>query len=196
MACSLSTAYCGVEAGHIQPGETVAIVGLGAVGLCMVLAASAEGAKEIIGIDTVQRRRDKAVELGATSVGSPLDSEWMESKNGAADVVLVATANPKAMETAPFLARKAGRIIVIGSQLSATLPFERMAGYALHLHATWSKIGGAYMEKVVGLVTDGRMDAAALENLVTHVIPLGEIERAFQLFSDYEAGATKIGIEA
>ena len=193
MACALSTGFCGVEVSRVLPTETVTILGLGAVGLCMVLSV-ATGARKIIGADSVPFRCRKALELGAAETGNPLDKAWIHSHEAAADVVLVATANPAAMETAAFLARKSGRITVIGSQTSATLPFERMAGFGLHLHATWSMLGSRYMEKIVDLVSSGIIQARRLESLVTHRLPLSEIHRAFELFRDYDQGPLKIVI--
>ena len=98
------------------------------------------------------------------------------------------------METAVFLARKGGRIIVIGSQQDAKVPFGRVAEFGLHLHATYSMIGDSYMKKIVDQVSSGRIDAHQLESLLTHQLPLAQIHRAFELFSNYDAAAIKIGI--
>jgi threonine dehydrogenase-like Zn-dependent dehydrogenase len=195
MACSLSTGGYGVRLSNIGPADTVMILGLGAVGLCMVLYAAASGPRQIIAVDTLAYRRDWAVACGAHEVGDPTDERWLRAKQGSADVVLIATANPEAVATAVFAARKAGRITVISSQQLAEVPFERFDHYGLHLTGTWSMIGGDYMAEVVADVASGRIAAGQLERLVTHVFPLGQIQQAYDLFASYAAGVVKIAIK-
>lgn len=194
MACALSTGAYGVETSSIRATDTVMILGLGAVGLSMVLSAVAEKAQRVIGADSVAYRRDKALELGAHEVGDPTDEQWAASRRGAADVVLIATANPKAVETAVYMAAKGGRITVMGSQLAAQIPFERFDQYGLHLFGTWSMIGGNFMEKIVEKVASGTIDARKLESLITHVLPLDRIKQAYELFSSYSDNVIKIAV--
>lgn len=194
MVCSLSTGAYGVEVTSVGPADTVMILGLGAVGLSMVLTAVANKAQKVIGIDSVAHRRDKALQFGADEVGDPTDEQWMHSRRAAADAVLIATANPKAVETAVYMAAKGGRITVIGSQLDANVPFERVDQYGLHLFGTWSMLGGDYMERVVERVASGEIDARKLESMITHVIPLEQIKQAYELFSSYSDGVIKIAI--
>jgi len=194
IACSLSTGAYGVQASSISTADTVMVLGLGAVGLSMILSATADKAGRIIGVDSVAHRRDKALQLGADEVGDPADEQWMDARRATADVVLIATANPKAVHTAVYMAAKGGRITVIGSQLSAHVPFERFDQYGLHLFGTWSMLGADYMEKLVEKVASGRIDARKLESLVTHVLPLEQIKQAYELFSSYSDGVIKIAI--
>jgi len=195
MACALSTGAYGVEVGSIRATDTVMILGLGAVGLCMVLSALAEKAERVIGVDSVPYRRDKALELGAHEVGDPTDEQWADSARGTVDVVLIATANAKAVETTVYMAAKGGRITVIGSQLAAQIPFVRFDQYGLHLFGTWSMIGGNFMEKIVEEVASGTIDARKLEGLVNHVLPLDKIKEAYELFSSYSDNIIKIAVK-
>lgn len=194
MSCSLSTATYGVEMSSIGAADTVMILGLGAVGLSMVLCGRADRPEKIIGVDSVAYRRDKALQLGAHEVGDPTDEQWLRSRQATADVVMIAAANPKAVETAVYAARKGGRITVIGSQLTAELPFDRFDSHGLHLFGTWSMIGGDYMDKIVENVVSGRIEARKLESLVTHILPLEQIKEAYELFTSYSDGAIKIAI--
>jgi threonine dehydrogenase-like Zn-dependent dehydrogenase len=195
MACSLSTGSYGVQVSAIRSTETVAVLGLGAVGLSMVLAAAAGKAGRIIGMDSIVYRRDTALALGAHEVGDPTNRDWLRSRDAAADIVLIATANPHAVETAVSLCRKGGRITVIGSQQTAPLPFGRFDCYGLHLFGTWSMIGGAYMDTVVHDVASGRIGARKLEGLVTHVFPLDQVQRAYELFDSHGERAIKIAVQ-
>lgn len=194
MACSLSTGAYGVEMSAISTADTVMVLGLGAVGLSMVLSAVPDKPEKIVGVDAVKYRRDKAVQFGAHEVGDPADEQWLQSRQATADVVLIATANPKAIETAVYMARKGGRIVVIGSQVSARLPFERFDQYGLHLFGTWSMLGGDYMRRVVESVVLGRIERRQLESMVTHVFPLAQIKKAYELFSSYSDGVIKIAV--
>jgi len=193
-ACSLSTGAYGVEMSSISTADTVMILGLGAVGLSMVLRAAADRPAKIIGVDAVAPRRDKALDLGAHEVGDPTDEQWLRSKAATVDVVLIATANPKAVETAVNVAKKGARITVIGSQQSARVPFDRFVQNGLHLFGTFSMNGGDYMDKVVENVVSGRIEARKLESMVTHTLPLEQIREAYELFSSYSDGVIKIAI--
>lgn len=194
IACSLSTGAYGVKVSSIGTDDTVMVLGLGAVGLSMVLAAAAQGASRIIGVDALGYRREKALELGAHEVGDPTDEDWLSSRYGTADVVLIATANPQAVETAVYMAKKGGRITVIGSQLSAELPFARFDHYGLTLHGTWSMTGSDYMDKIVEAVVSRRIEADKLESMVTHTLPLERIKEAYELVASYSDGVIKVAI--
>src|SRR5213078_3685412 len=64
----MGTGYHAVVAAGLRPGDTCAVIGLGPVGLCAVMAARAAGAAHVLAIDTVDDRLEAARSLGATAV--------------------------------------------------------------------------------------------------------------------------------
>lgn len=67
------TAIAGVRRTRLELGESCLVVGLGPVGLMAIMAAKANGAMPVVGVDSVSARRDLALELGARSVLAPED---------------------------------------------------------------------------------------------------------------------------
>jgi len=109
----------GVRGGKIRFGDSVAVFGLGAIGLYAVHLARLSGGFPVIGVDPVVKRRDIAVALGATMVMDPsscdvrkavLDATEGEGARAAID----ATGTPKVISTLPDLTAEFGRIVVLG----------------------------------------------------------------------------------
>jgi len=103
---------------NIQAGETVAIFGLGGVGLCGIMGAKASGAEVIIGVDLEESKRKKAEELGATHTFDARDPE-LASKvadltRGGVDVAVELAGAIKAMEGAYSVLRRGGRLVTAG----------------------------------------------------------------------------------
>ncbi|EAQ04755.1 putative zinc-type alcohol dehydrogenase transmembrane protein [Pseudooceanicola batsensis HTCC2597] len=103
---------------RLQAGETVAVFGLGGVGLCGIMGARASGAEVVIGVDTVEAKRRKASELGATHVFDAADPE-LASKvadltRGGVDVAVELAGAVKALEGAYSVLRRGGRLITAG----------------------------------------------------------------------------------
>ncbi|MGH3026785.1 MAG: alcohol dehydrogenase catalytic domain-containing protein, partial [Gaiellaceae bacterium] len=72
LGCAVLTGVCAVlETARVRPGESVAVFGLGGVGLAAVIGAVLSGAAPILGVDPVSEKRDLALALGATAALSP-----------------------------------------------------------------------------------------------------------------------------
>lgn len=114
---------------NIQAGETVAIFGLGGVGLCGIMGAKASGAGVVIGVDLEESKRQKALELGATHVFDARDPE-LASKvadltRGGVDVAVELAGAIGAMEGAYSVLRRGGRLVTAGlSPAGAKFGFE------------------------------------------------------------------------
>ncbi|EUA73751.1 zinc-binding dehydrogenase family protein [Mycobacteroides abscessus subsp. bolletii 1513] len=70
--CAMLTGFGAVtHTASVRPGDSVAVLGLGGVGLAVVMSAAAAGAGEVLAIDPVPAKRELALELGATSACAP-----------------------------------------------------------------------------------------------------------------------------
>jgi S-(hydroxymethyl)glutathione dehydrogenase/alcohol dehydrogenase len=113
MGCAIPTGVgASLRSAEVQPGDSVAIIGCGAVGLSALLGAIIGGAAELIAVDPMSERRAFALSLGATSAMSP--EEFSESKRDL-DVVIDAVGAPQTVATAWRAARRGGTITVVGA---------------------------------------------------------------------------------
>lgn len=141
----LSLLGCGITTGHgavvnvaqVQPGQSVAVVGLGHLGQWMVQAAKVAGAGRIIGVDVVPGRRQLAMSLGATHAVDPAAADPVEqvkalTSGRGADVVLEAAGPELAVQQAVMMSRRAGTVVLTGvQQFQATVSLPQLA-IAIH----------------------------------------------------------------
>src|SRR3569833_2385216 len=119
LADSLPTGYeVGVLAGRVRPGDTVAVVGAGAVGLAAILTTGLWGASRVIAVDSNKFRLEKALEFGATDAfeaGPDTRSDVLGLTDGlGVDVAIEAVGYPETLLTAASLVRPGGRIANVG----------------------------------------------------------------------------------
>ena len=118
------TAYHAIADGGFEPGASVAVLGLGPVGLCSVQVARAAGASLVVAVDTVEERLRVAETLGATAVhlteGDPRAAVEGADRGRGVDRSVDAVGHPDALDLACRLARKAGTVSVTVSTPSAS----------------------------------------------------------------------------
>lgn len=106
------------NAAQVRPGQRVAVIGLGGVGLNAVIAARISGASEIIGIDINESKFALAKELGCTHTLSATAPDLVEQAraltNGGVDFAFEVTGNKNAMQSAIASTRKGGQVICVG----------------------------------------------------------------------------------
>lgn len=94
-----------------RPGESVMVVGLGGVGMAALLAAAAFGEGDIVAVDGVAAKRDRALELGASRA---LDPGGLASSGITCDIVVEAAGNVRAFEAALAATAPGGRTVTVG----------------------------------------------------------------------------------
>ena len=114
----LGTGYHAIDAGGVRPGDSVAVLGLGPVGLCAVQVARAAGAGPVFAIDSVPARLEMARRFGAIAVHLTEANPREEIRRGTAgrgvDVTVDAVGHPDALDLAVRVTRKAGTVVAIG----------------------------------------------------------------------------------
>jgi S-(hydroxymethyl)glutathione dehydrogenase/alcohol dehydrogenase len=185
---------CGVATGAgaalnttpVQHGNSVAVIGLGGVGLAALMASSVRGAAEIIAVDPVASRREVALELGATHAVDPADGDVAKQikaitgKRGA-DIVFEAVGRPSTIETAIAATRRGGTTCVVG----AALPEDKVALSAYDLFMNGKTLVGCQYGSVVPardfplLLNLWRSGRLPLERLITRRVRLDEVNEAF-----------------
>jgi 2-desacetyl-2-hydroxyethyl bacteriochlorophyllide A dehydrogenase len=190
----MTTGYESV-ARAMRPGDTVAIVGAGPVGLCSAMAASALGAGKVIVVDKVVARLKEAESLGAIGVNAtdtaPADAVLDLTDWRGADVVVDAVGHPSALNSAITLIRSGGTLSIPGVYTEETmaLPFGE-----LYLKGVTIRMGVAhiteYMDEVIALTAAGKLKPSSI---ISHRMGLSEAPEAYRLFEAHEA--TKIVLD-
>jgi S-(hydroxymethyl)glutathione dehydrogenase/alcohol dehydrogenase len=118
MGCGITTGLGSVfHVAKVQPGQSVAIVGLGHLGLWMTQAAKVAGARKIIAVDPIGYRRELAGTLGATHVVDPSAEDPVAAvqaltEGRGADVVMEAATVTPAVRDAVLMSRRAGTVVL------------------------------------------------------------------------------------
>jgi alcohol dehydrogenase len=188
LADSLPTGYeVGVLAGRVRPGDTVAVVGAGAVGLAAVLTTGLWGASRVIAVDTNKFRLQKALEFGATDAvevgpGTVEDVRALTDGLGV-DVSIEAVGYPETLRTTAALVRPGGRIANIGVHgVPVELPMQEM--WIQNVTLTMGLVDTVSIPILLKMVASGRIPA---EKMGTHTFTFAEIDEAYDVFANAAA---------
>jgi 2-desacetyl-2-hydroxyethyl bacteriochlorophyllide A dehydrogenase len=184
----MGTGYHAVYESGVRPGDSVAVLGLGPVGLCAVQVAIAAGAGPVYAIDSVEARLAVARQFGAVPVHlteqRPRDEVRAGTEKRGVDVAIDAVGHPDALDMAVRLTRKAGRVFAIGVYAE---PCQ------VHMGLVWIKaltLGTghanviAHVDRVLGMLAAGTLDPSPL---VSAHMSLEEAPEAYALYDRREA---------
>eukprot|EP00051_Salpingoeca_urceolata_P026344 m.476973 g.476973 ORF g.476973 m.476973 type:complete len:379 (-) comp20713_c0_seq1:95-1231(-) len=192
LGCGISTGYGAVlNTADVEEGATVAVWGLGAVGLACIMGAAERKASKIIGVDINPSKFDKAKEFGATDFVNPKDlpegksvvQVLQEMTDGGLDYTFECIGNVHTMRDALEACHKGwGQSIIIGVAASgqeiSTRPFQLVTG------RVWkgTAFGGwKSRSSVPKLVDDYSAGKVKVDEFVSHTLPLSEVNKAFDL---------------
>jgi alcohol dehydrogenase len=199
LADILPTAFeCGVLNGRVEPGDTVAIVGAGPIGLAAIMTAKLFTPGKIVAIDLDDSRLAKAIEFGADIVINNGREDALarvqELTDGlGADVAIEAVGVPDTFELCTELIRPGGRVANVGVHgCAATLHLERL--WIRDVLITTGLVDTFTTPKLLKLIGDGRLDPTPF---ATHHFALDEAEQAYDVFGDAaRTGALKVVLAA
>jgi Zn-dependent alcohol dehydrogenase len=196
VGCAVTTGVGAVwRTAGVRPGDRVAVVGCGGVGLSAVLGAAAAGAGTIVAVDPVPARLDLARELGATDgvvwAGSAeaTAAAVADVSAGGVDYAIEASGRPEAMLAAFLSTRAHGAAVLIGIPAAdAILPLPALSIPRLERRVLGSLYGSSRPERDFPLTLElYRRGRLPLDRLVTHRMPLDEVGRAFELMRTGDA---------
>ena len=184
----MGTGYHAVAHADMKAGDSVAVLGLGPVGLCAVQSALAGGAAEVFAIDTVEQRLGLAAQFGATPLhlteDEPKRAVRAATEGIGADVVVDAVGDPGPLELAVSLARDAGTVSGIGAYAGrGEVPLGLAWLKGLQLRLGLANVI-AHVDRVLALLEAGKLDPAPM---VTHHMPLDQVAEAYELYDRREA---------
>ena len=185
LADIVPTAYeVGVLNGHVSPGDTVAVVGAGPIGLAAIMSARLFSPAHIVAIDLLQSRLDAAKQFGAdATVLADADPEAAvrELTQGlGADVVIEAVGVPDTFELCTRLVRPGGHLANVGVHGQPA---------TLHLESLWSKnvtittglVDTYSTPTLLQMVASGQLDTS---HFITHRFHLNDMMEAYDVFTN------------
>lgn len=179
--CGAGTA---VNTAQVRSGESVAVIGLGAVGLAALLGAKAAGAARISAVDRLEGKLPLALRLGATEAHLP-----ESASRGTFDHAIEASGTAEGFALAMALIRRGGRVTTLGlpgaeSQHSLKLAPLVADGVSIHGSYLGSCITRRDVPRFIELYRQGNLPASAL---VSHRIGLDHLNEALDRLGDGKA---------
>ncbi|MEM7132517.1 MAG: Zn-dependent alcohol dehydrogenase [Chloroflexota bacterium] len=197
---------CGVTTGvgasmntaEVQPGDKVAVIGTGGVGLNAVQGAAIAGASQIIAVDLEDRKLEFASSFGATDAVNPNDGDPVEAVLAltggvGVDYAIEVIGNVKTIEQAYGMVRRRGTVVIVGMDSND----KQIQTPAQDIVRTEKRMVGSYygscnpredMPKLLKLYDEGKLK---LDELITQTYRLDQINQAFE---HLEAGQNARGV--
>ena len=194
---------CGVTTGvgaviftaKVKPGDNVVVFGLGGIGLNVVQGAKLAGADMIVGVDINPGRRELAEKFGMTHFVNPKEvsgdivPHLVELTKGGADHSFECVGNPTLMRQALECAHKGwGKSTIIGvagaGQEISTRPFQLVTGRVWQGSAFGGARGRTDVPRIVDWYMEGKIN---IDDLITHILPLDQINEGFDLMTRGES---------
>jgi 2-desacetyl-2-hydroxyethyl bacteriochlorophyllide A dehydrogenase len=184
----MGTGYHAVAHAGMRAGDTVAVLGLGPVGLCAVQAALAGGAVRVFAIDSVAARLEMAASFGAAPIHlteeEPKRVVRAQTGGRGVDVVVDAVGDPAPLAMAISLCRDAGTVSGIGAYAGkGEVPLGLAWLKGLQLRLGLANVI-AHVDRVLALIEAGRLDPGPL---VTHHMKLDDAAEAYEIYDKREA---------
>lgn len=193
----LGIALHSVDLAHLQPGQTVAVLGAGPIGLLTAAVARAAGAGEVYLTEPLAYRREFAAGYIADAVFDPTSQDVVaaiKQRTGGrgVDVAFEAAGVAETPQQAAAVACAGGKVILIGIQADDQIVFN--ASTVRHKGLTIKSVRRMKhtYPRAIRLVQAGMVD---LQPLITHRFPLSRIGEAFELVSGYQDGVIKAVVE-
>jgi S-(hydroxymethyl)glutathione dehydrogenase/alcohol dehydrogenase len=194
---------CGVTTGlgavintaKVSPGDNVVVFGLGGIGLNVIQGARMAGAAMIVGVDINPKKRALAEKFGMTHFVNPREAagdlvpHLVSLTSGGADFSFECIGDVRTMRQALECCHKGwGTSVIIGvagaGQEIATRPFQLVTGRVWKGTAFGGARGRRDVPKIVDWYMDGKIN---IDDLITHTLPLAEINRGFDLMHEGES---------
>ena len=196
LGCGITTGIGAVlNTAKVEPGSTVAVFGMGGIGLSCVQGAVMAGASRIICVDINEDKFEMAKQLGATDFinpkkhGASIQDVIVELTDGGVDYSFECIGNTQVMRSALECCHKGwGKSVIIGvagsGQEISTRPFQLVTG------RQWmgTAFGGVKgRSELPGLVDDYLAGKIEIDSMITYSMPIEEINRAFDLMHEGKA---------
>lgn len=180
LGCAFLTAYGAVfNSARVSAGDVVAVYGVGGVGMAIVRLASIAGA-EVIAIDIVDEKLEKAKKLGARAVVNSAREDPVETikslTGGGVDIAFEAVGIPTTVRWAVESVKVGGKVIQVGIGSRVELDLNRLVIRGITIVGSYGARPRVDLPKILNLVKRGLVD---LKEFVTGIYKLEDFEKAF-----------------
>jgi (R,R)-butanediol dehydrogenase/meso-butanediol dehydrogenase/diacetyl reductase len=196
LAETLAVGVHALRRGRLVPGETVAVVGAGAVGLCAMQAALHGGARRVVVVEPDNARRQLARSLGAHLAVDAAETEWLEAIRDVTggpgpDLTVECGGRLASVTSAIAVTRRGGRLVLVGlPDRPGMLDFAALAAAEKEVIGSLSHVYDEDFAAAVDLLSDGRVQVDAL---ITHRLHLDEVvDHGFARLASGDRSAIKI----
>jgi 2-desacetyl-2-hydroxyethyl bacteriochlorophyllide A dehydrogenase len=175
---NLATGWAAAQRADIPPGGTVAVIGLGAVGLCALRCAQFQGAATVFAVDRVDGRLNRAATWGATPIKAPaVEAILAATKGRGADSVIDAVGTDASMTDALTAVRPGGTVSVVGVHDMNPFPLNALGCLirSITLRMTTAPVQRTWPE-LIPLLQSGRLD---VDGIFTTTLPLDEAAKGY-----------------
>ena len=175
---NLATGWAAAQRADIPFGGTVAVIGLGAVGLCALRCALLQGVATVFAVDRVVGRLDRAAEWGATPIKVPAVDAILAATGGrGADSVIDAVATDASLTDALNAVRPGGTVSVVGVHDMNPFPLDALGCLirSITLRMTTAPVQRTWPE-LIPLLQSGRLD---VDGIFTTTLPLDEAAKGY-----------------
>jgi threonine dehydrogenase-like Zn-dependent dehydrogenase len=184
----MGTGWFAANAANVKPGNTVAVVGDGAVGLLAVLSAKQMGAERIIAMSRHPSRQKLAREFGATDIVTERGAEGAarikDLTNGiGADAVLECVGTQESIQQAIQSARKGGYVSYVGVPHGVELNGEKLFRSHVHLHGGLAPVR-RFLPELIKLVWNGKISPGKVFDLI---LPLDQVAEGYRAMDERRA---------
>jgi S-(hydroxymethyl)glutathione dehydrogenase/alcohol dehydrogenase len=196
VGCAITTGVGAVwRTAGVRPGERVAVIGCGGVGLSALMAAVAVGAEPVVAVDAAPQKLEVARSFGATAgvlwSGSAEETAEAvrEASGGGVDYAIEATGRPEAMKAAFLSTRPRGAAVLIGiPRPDAVVELPALSIPRMERRVLGSIYGSSRPERDFATTLDAyRSGRLPLDRLVSHRLPLEEVGGGFELMKTGDA---------
>ncbi|MDB4991066.1 MAG: alanine acetyltransferase, partial [Myxococcaceae bacterium] len=211
----IPTAYSGLKWADLKPGETVAVIGCGPVGLMALKLAGVMGAGKIIGVDILPYRleaaaRNPGVQAINAAEADPVEAIRSLTGGRGADVVIEAVGmevdrsllkklsnvvhlqrgSITAVEIAFSAVRRSGRVSIMGVYGTSydNFPLGQMIDKGLRVQMGQATVHN-FIDELMEMVRSGRMKA---DDIISHRLPIVEAPHGYEIFNKKEDNCTKV----
>jgi S-(hydroxymethyl)glutathione dehydrogenase/alcohol dehydrogenase len=194
VSCGVATGWgSAVHRANVQPGDNVAVIGIGGVGINAVQGARMAGAKRVIAIDPVEFKREKAMELGATHTFSSIDEALAAVPDltwgDMCDAVILVPGVVKGdmIEPALNLTSKGGTLVVtaIGNMLESDVQMNLFMLSMMNKEVKGTVFGsGNPRADIPALLSMYREGSLKLDELITNRYTLDQVNQGYQDMRD------------
>lgn len=196
LAETLAVGVHALRRGRLSPGETVAVVGAGAVGLCTMQAAIHMGARRAVVVEPEEERRHLALTLGASAALDPREEGWtkmLHEGRGSPgpDLVIECAGSNESISSAIRAVRRGGRVVVVGlPPHPGTLDFTALVAAEQEIIGSLSHVYDEDFVAAIDLLADGRVQ---VDSLIIHRLGLDEVViNGFDRLASGDRSAIKI----